>query len=90
MEHAGEPLSSYEVDHEPASGRGGSSRQLAVKKPTLFETPFAPSQPRLFGLAEMLGEDGWLRMLRLRDYAPRIPRRPQMLQQDLFAYTDPI
>ena len=44
---------------------------------------------RLFGLAEtLLGEDGWLKALRLGDYAPRRPRRPEMLQQELFAYTD--
>jgi hypothetical protein len=29
-----------------------------IYKPMLFGTPFAPGQPRLFGLAETLGEDG--------------------------------
>jgi hypothetical protein len=61
-----------------------------VGKPTLFETPFAPGQIRLFRLAETLGEDGWLKSLRLEDYAPRSPGRPTMLQQVLFACTDAI
>ena len=42
---------------------------------------------RLFGLAEALGKDGWLKVPRLKDYAPRRPR-PEMLQQVLFAFTD--
>lgn len=84
MEHAGEPLSSYEVDYDPDGGRFG--RLLRVTKPKLLETPFAPAQMRLFGLAEVLGEDGWLRVLRLEDYASRRPRRPGMLQQALFPY----
>jgi hypothetical protein len=45
---------------------------------------------RLFGLAETLGEDGWLKALRLDDYAPRSSCRPDMLQQVLFAYADAI
>jgi hypothetical protein len=46
---------------------------------------------RLFGLlAQTLGEDGWLKVLRLDNYAPRSSRRPQMLQQVLFTYTDAI
>ena len=57
-----------------------------MKKATLFETPFAPDQMRLFGLAEALGEDGWLKALRLEDYAARRPRRPPALQQALFPY----
>jgi hypothetical protein len=61
-----------------------------VKKPMLFENPFVSGQPRLFGLAETLGDGGWLKMLRLDDYAPRGPRRPGMLQQALFAHTDAI
>ena len=43
---------------------------------------------RLFGLTEGLGEDGWLKALRLEDYAPRRSDRSEMLQQVLFAYTD--
>ena len=47
-------------------------------------------QMRLFGLAETLGEDGWLKAFKLEDYAPRRSRRPEMLQQVLFAYTDAV
>jgi hypothetical protein len=87
VEHAGEPLWAYEVAYQQVGGRSGSGRLLEVRKPTLFETPFAPGQPRLFGLAETLGDDGWLKALRLEDYAPR-RARPEMLQQVLFAFTD--
>ena len=90
VEHAGEPLSSYEVRYDAAVGRGGSGRLLEVKKPTLFETRFSSGQMRLFGLAEGLGEDGWLKALRLEDYAPRSSRQPTALQQVLFSYAETI
>src|SRR3712207_4074788 len=90
VEHAGEPLSGYEVDRDPAGGRGGPGRLLAVGTPVLFETSFTPGQPRLFGLSETLGEDGWLKALRLRDYAPKRVRRTGMLQQVLFTHTDAV
>ena len=86
VEHAGEPLSAYEVDHDPAGGRGGAGKLLAVEKPILFETSHASGQPRLFGLADTLGEDGWLKAIRLEDYAARRPRPPTSLQQTLFPY----
>ena len=89
MEHAGKPLSAFEVAYDARSpgGRDGSGRLLAVKKPALFETSFASGQPRLFGLAETLGDDGWLKMLRLEDYAPRNPRHPEMLQHRISSPT---
>jgi len=90
VEHAGEPLSAYEVEYDETGGRSGTGSLREVKKPTLFDTTFASGQPRLFGLAETLGDGGWLKMLRLDDYAPRGARRPEMLQQVLFAYTDAI
>jgi hypothetical protein len=93
LEHAGEPLSAYEVAHDAAGSSdvwGRSGRLVAVRKPTLFETPYVAGQMRLFGLAETLGEDGWLKALKLEDYAPRRSRRPEMLQQVLFAYTDAV
>ncbi|HEV3477652.1 MAG TPA: helix-turn-helix domain-containing protein [Rubrobacteraceae bacterium] len=94
LEHAGEPLSAYEVAHDaagsPDDARGRSGRLAAVRKPILFETSYVAGQMRLFGLAETLGEDGWLKVLRLDDYAPRISRQPEMLQQVLFTYTDAI
>jgi hypothetical protein len=45
LEHAGEPLSAYEVAHDaagsPDDARGRSGRLAAVSKPTLFETSYA-------------------------------------------------
>ena len=45
---------------------------------------------RLFGLAEILSDGGWLKMLGLEDSVARQARRPGMLQQVLFAYTDAV
>ena len=80
LEHAGEPLSRYEVRIEPDTGRLRS-----VGRPRLFETPRSTPQPRLFAL-DALGEGGWLKAIRLEGYAPRSPCRPEGLQQALFAY----
>jgi hypothetical protein len=41
---------------------------------------------RLFEL-NILGEAGWLKVLKLEEYMPQQPRRPPALQQVLFAYT---
>ena len=90
VEHAGEPLSAYEVAYDAAGGRGGAGRLLEVGRATLFETSHVSGQTRLFGLAETLGEDGWLKALRMADYAPRSARRPDMLEQVLFPYTDAV
>jgi hypothetical protein len=85
LEHAGEPLSRYEVEHELATGK-----LRGVSRPTLFETSFVLRQPRLFDLARAVGEEGWLKALKLEEYVPRKPRRPEALQQVLFAYTEAI
>ena len=78
VEHQGEPLSRYEVDFSPGTGK-----PRALVRPVLFETALARPQPKLFRL-ESLGESGWLKALRLGDYAPRRP--PGSLQQALFPY----
>jgi hypothetical protein len=57
--------------------------------PTLFETSHAPSQQRLLRL-DSLGEAGWLKTIRLAEYAPRRLWRPTALQQVLFVYTEAI
>ena len=57
---------------------------------TLFETSIVVHQPRLFDLAEDLGEEGWIKALRLADYAPRRPRQLKFLQEVVFAYTEAI
>lgn len=83
LEHAGEALSRYDVEYPP-----GSKKLARVSRPRLFETSRVLPQLRLFGL-EALGETGWLKALKLEEYATRRPRR-QALQQPLFAYLDAI
>ena len=80
LEHGGEPLSRFEVEVAADTGKPRS-----VGRARLFETSFAVPQPKLFALAA-LGEAGWLKAVKLQDYAPRKPRRPAMLQQALFPY----
>src|SRR5215203_31349 len=82
VEHAGEPLSRYEVEVEPDTGVLRS-----VGRPRLFETPRALPQPPLFAL-DSPGEAGWLKALRLEGYAPRRPRGPLPLQEALFPYAE--
>jgi len=48
-------------------GRRQDEEICRRSKPTLFETAFVAGQMRLFGLAETLGEDGWLKAIRLED-----------------------
>jgi hypothetical protein len=79
IEHAGEPLSRYEVEFADGTGK-----PRALSRPVLFESTTALPQPKLFGL-DSLGEGGWLKALRLEDYAPRRPRAG-LLQQALFPY----
>ena len=55
-----------------------------LARPRLLRTPYAAAQPRLFGL----DETGWLKALRLGEYAAREPRRPATLQEALFACLD--
>ena len=61
-----------------------------VSNPRLFATKHGRSQvqPRLFKLEEVLGKDGWLKVLRLEDYVIGKRRRPHMLQDVLFSYLD--
>ncbi len=81
LEHAGEPLSRYEVRVEPKTGKLRS-----VERPRIFGSSHGRDRPqrRLFALDEV----GWLKALRLDDYAPRGPRRPEMLQQALFPHQE--
>ena len=76
FEHAGEPLRRGVLCH---------NRKTQGDRPSgAFGTAIALPQPRLFGL-EVLGEGGWLKTLRLADYAPR-KARPGSLQQSLLPY----
>jgi hypothetical protein len=61
-----------------------TAKPKGIARPVLFGTAIALPEPRLFGL-EVLGEGGWLKTLRLADYAPR-KARPRSLQQSLFPY----
>jgi hypothetical protein len=90
VEYGGEPLSRYEVECEPATGVGSVGRLRRVKGHTLFETSIILPQLRLFELDEVLGEEGWIKVLKLDEYAPRQPRRHDELQQVLFPYTEVI
>lgn len=81
VEFAGETLSRYEVAYSPAAGR-----LREVKRPRLFETRYRHTlQLRLFDLEDLLGESGWLKAIKLYEYADRGPRRSQALQEALFA-----
>jgi putative transposase len=92
VEYGGEALSRYVVECKPAAGVSPVGRLRRVKIYTLFETSIAsPAKPlRLFDLSEVLGEEGLLKVLKLQEYAPRQPRRPDKLQQVLLPYTEAI
>ena len=82
----GDVLSRYEVEYRLGSGSAvGKLRN--VRHPELFEITQLLPQPRLFGLAEVLG-DGWLEVLKLDGYAPPNPQQPLYLQEALFPYME--
>ncbi len=80
VEYAGQTLSRYDVL------LSGGAKLKEVANPRLFATPYGTTQIKLFGLEDALGEDGWLKALRLEGYAARSRRRPEALQQALFPY----
>ena len=89
VEYGGQTLSRYDV----SLSSGSAKRSLEdVSNARLFTTSYGQNrpQPRLFALEETLGEGGWLKALRLEDYALRKPRRPQMLQEVLFSYLNAV
>jgi hypothetical protein len=88
IEYGGEALSRYEVECDPAGGVGFVGRLRRVKSHTLFETSIVVSQLRLFDLGEILGEEGWLKALKLEEYAPRRTTRQDALQEVLFAWAN--
>lgn len=73
---ADEPLAEYQVRYEP-----GTQRLKAITDPHLFETPFAPAQLPLL----TLGEEDWLKVLRVPPYAPRRQRATGVSQPPLFS-----
>jgi len=90
VEYGGEALSRYEVECDPAAGVSSVGRLRRVKSHTLFATTIVPPQLRLFDLGEVLGEEGWMKFLKLDEYAPRRPRCPDKLQQVLFPYGEAV
>jgi hypothetical protein len=84
LEYAGEALSRYDVEYLP-----GGKKLARVSRPRLFETSGVLPQLRLFGL-DALGEAGWLKALKLDEYAPRRRPQPLALQRTLFTYLDVI
>ncbi len=68
----------------------GSTELCQVGKATLFETSIVVHQPRLFDLAEVLGEEGWFKAIKLEEYAPRRRRGSSALQQVLFTYMEAV
>jgi hypothetical protein len=81
VEYAGRTLSRYDVS------LSREAELEAVTNPRLFSTGYRTPQLKLFAL-DALGENGWLKALRLPGYAARPPRRPEALQQALFPYLD--
>lgn len=69
---------------------GDASKLEEGKKPILFETSYKLGQLRLFDLTQVLGDIGWLKALKLEEYAPRRARHTQLLQQVLFPYTEAV
>ncbi len=81
VEYAGRTLSRYDVS------LSREAELEAVTNPRLFSTGHRTPQLKLFAL-DALGENGWLKALRLPGYAARPPWRPEALQQALFPYLD--
>jgi putative transposase len=82
VEFAGDTLARYDVEYSAST-----NRLREVKAPRLFETIYQRSRPqlRLFEL-DALGEAGWLKSLRLKDYAPRsVHDSSNALQGSLFS-----
>jgi putative transposase len=92
VEYGGEALSRYEVECDPPAGVSSVGKLRTVKGHTLFEVSIASAAKplRLFDLHEALGEEGWIKVLKLEEYAPRQPRRPDKLQQVLFPYVEAV
>jgi putative transposase len=90
VEYGGEALSRYEVECAPAVGALSVGRLREVKGHTLFEHSVILPQPKLFDLGEVLGDEGWMKFLKLDEYAPRRLRLPDGLQQVLFPYTEAV
>ena len=83
LEYGGDALSRYDV-----SFSSGETHLEAVTNPRLLATRYRTPQLKLFALDDVLGEDGWLKALRLDGYALRSRGTPEMLQHALFSYLE--
>lgn len=83
VEYAGQPLSRYDV-----SLSADAARLEDMTNPRLFLTKHRTPQLKLFALEEALDSGGWLKALKLAEYAARTRRRPEALQDVLFPYLD--
>ena len=93
--HVGSPTTTRRSTGRTASAPTAAARRRRYSGgspayATATKTSIVVHQPKLFDLAASLGEDGWLKAIRMADYAPRTPKRPDLLQQVLFAYTEAI
>ena len=92
VEYGGEALSRYEVECDPVAGVSSVGRLRRVKSHMLFESSrTSTAKPlKLFDLDEVLGEEGWMKFLKLDEYEPRQSRCHDKLQQVLFPYLEAI
>jgi putative transposase len=81
VEYGGQVLSSYDVSLSE------DAKLREVTNPRHFVTKYQTPQLRLFALDE-LGEDGWLRVLELDEYAARSQNEPESIQGVLFSYLE--
>lgn len=85
------PLVLFDASVAEQAEEVGTSKSALYRRLDRFaeegmEGLFDAGQMRLFRLAEVLGEGGWLKAIRLEDYTARRPRRPPALRQALFPY----
>jgi len=81
LEYRGQPLSRYDVRFA-----AGSEELRTITHPMLFENSYVLPQLRLFGL-DNLGDEGWLKALKLEGYAPRRSSRLLALCRVCFSLT---
>ncbi len=82
VEYGGRTLSRYDVS------LSRDAKLEEVTNPRLFANGYGTAQPKLFALDDALGKDGWLKALKLEEYAARTRRCPEALQQALFSYLE--
>lgn len=64
------------------------SQRREVKSLRIFGTRYSSWQLRLFRLEEVPGETGWLKAIKMDEYAPRLSRMQNSGQQALFSHAE--